>query len=86
MDALKDVLAVNLSKAMELSPDLKSQNALARRAKVAQTTIGNYLSPKSYKGSPRLVKIEKLAKAFGLETWQLIHPTMGDKLITAAEL
>lgn len=85
MEDLREILAANLAKAMDLSPDLKSQSALAKRSKVAQTTIGNYVS-KKYAGSPSLVKVQRLARAFGLETWQLLHPTMGDKTITAAEL
>lgn len=86
MDDLKEILANNLAKLMDLSADVKSQNALARRSKVAQTTIGNYLNPASYKGYPQLGKVEMLAKAFGLEAWNLLHPTMGDKEFTEKEI
>lgn len=83
---LKKDLARNLAKLMAASEDLRSQSALARRSKVAQTTISNYLAPSSYKGSPSLDKIAALAHAFGLEAWHLIHPTMGDREFTAHEL
>lgn len=86
MDDLKRNLARNLVKLMEVSADLKSQNALAKRSKVAQTTISNYMHPDSYTGAPSLDKVAKLARAYGLESWQLLHPTMGDKAITAEEL
>lgn len=86
MDSLPAILAINLQKAMALSSDLRTQMALSKRSKVAQTTISNYLRPGSYKGAPQLDKVERLARAFGLEAWQLLHPTMGDKVITAAEL
>lgn len=86
MDEIKAALAKNLSRLMEMSADLKSQTALAKRSKVAQTTIGNYLKPESYIGAPNLEKVAQLAKAFGLEAWQLIHPTMGDSGFTRREL
>ena len=86
MDDVKANLAANLARLMKMSADLQSQNALARRSKVAQTTIGNYLAPDTYRGAPSLAMVAKLARAFGLEAWQLIHPTMGDKVITAEEL
>lgn len=83
---IKQDLARNLSKLMAASEDLRSQSALSRRSKVAQTTISNYLAPDSYTGSPSLDKIAALARAFGLEAWHLIHPTMGDREFTAHEL
>lgn len=86
MDDLKETLAANLRRLMDLSPDLKSQAAVAKRSKVAQTTISNYLRPGSYKGAPSLDNIHRLARAYGLEAWQLLHPSMGDKLISAHEL
>jgi len=86
MEDIKQILAKNLGKLMKASADLRSQNALAKRSKVAQTTISNYLRPSSYVGAPQLDKIAKLARAYGLDAWQLLHPTMGDKAITAEEL
>jgi transcriptional regulator with XRE-family HTH domain len=86
MADIRHLLAANLAKLMDLSADCKSQNALAKKSKVAQTTIGNYLTPDSYVGYPSLKNIEKLAKCFGLDAWHLIHPTMGDKELTRQEI
>ncbi len=85
MDNIRELLAKNLKKLMELSADCKSQNSLSKRSKVAQTTIGNYLNI-TYVGYPNLEKVEMLAHSFGLEAWQLIHPTMGNAEITAKEI
>lgn len=68
-----------------MSEDCPSQKALERRSKVAQTTIGNYLH-QDYKGYPNLEKVERLAHAFGLEAWNLLHPTMGEKTISEQEV
>jgi len=86
VDTIKTDLASNLARLMAVSEDLKTQMALAKRSGVAQTTISNYLRPASYEGAPQLDKIEKLAKAFGLEAWHLIHPTMGDREFNRREL
>ena len=86
MQQIKDDLAANLAKLMKVSVDLRTQTALAKRSKVAQTTISNYLNPDSYSGAPNLDKIARLAQAFGLEAWHLIHPTMGDREMNAREL
>lgn len=82
---MRQILAKNLKTLMELSQDCKSQNALARRSKVAQTTIGNYLNL-TYPGYPSLEKIEMLARCFGLEAWNLLHPNLGNNGITASEI
>lgn len=86
MDSIKHDLATNLARLMRVSEDLRTQMALAKRSGVAQTTISNYLRPSSYEGAPQLDKIESLAKAFGLEAWHLIHPTMGDREFNRREL
>lgn len=86
MQQIKADLAANLAKLMRVSIDLRTQTALAKRSGVAQTTISNYLNPDSYEGAPTLDKIAALAQAFGLEAWHLIHPTMGDREMSAKEL
>lgn len=68
-----------------MSSDCKSQNALSKRAKVAQTTVGNYLNA-TYVGYPNLEKVERLAECFGLEAWHLLHPTIGNKELSAIEI
>lgn len=65
------LLARNLKTMMERSPDLKSQGALHRRSKVAQSTIDRILGAEV---SATLDVLDKLAGAFGLTGWQLIHP------------
>ena len=64
-------LAKNLSALMEKSPDLSTQGALHRRSKVAQSTIGRILSCET---SPTVDTLDQIAGAFGLSSWQLIHP------------
>ena len=83
---IKNTLAVNLQHLMEGSADLKSQNALAKRSKVGQTTIGNYLRPDSYPGFSSLDKVEKLARALGVDTWVLLHPTLGANCLSEDDL
>ena len=85
MEDIRSIVSSNLAKLMAMSLDCKSQNALAKRSHVAQTTIGNYLN-KTYTGYPNLEKIEMLARCFGLEAWNIIHPTMGDKEISEKEI
>lgn len=82
------ILARNLKKLMDGSKDLSSQSAIARKAKpkVAQTTIGYMLKPDSIVGSPTIEKMEAVAAVFGLEAWQLLHPSMGDHVLKEGEL
>lgn len=82
---IKNTLAVNLQHLMENSADMKRQNSLAKRSKVGQTTIGNYLRPDSYTGYPSLEKIEMLAKALGIDVWVLLHPTLGSNCLEEKE-
>lgn len=86
------ILARNLKELMEDHPDLNSQSALARKAGVAQTSIGNMLNPgkraPSKSGrlpSPAVENVERVAKAFGKEAWQLLHPTPSTAPLNAAE-
>lgn len=72
------VVARNLSKLMKASSDLKSQSALARRSGVPQTTISDYLAPEKHGKWPTLEGVHKLAATFGVEAWQLCHPTLGE--------
>ncbi len=83
---VKRIFAANLKALMDVSPDLKTQSALAKRAKVSQRAVSNYLRPEEYSGTPQLAHCAKLAAVFGIECWQLLHPTMGDRVIKASEL
>lgn len=86
MNDLKQLVADNITKLMSMSGDCKSQLSLSKRSGIGQSTISNYLRPEEYEGSPQIDKLQKIANCFGLETWQLLHPTMGDKEITAKEI
>lgn len=79
-DALdpRAVVARNLKRLMAASSDLRSQSALARRSGVPQTTISDYLAPEKHGKWPSLEGVHKLASAFGIEAWQLCHPSLGD--------
>lgn len=55
-----------------------TQTALAEQAGVSQKTISNYLNPeqriegaKGKFGSPKLHELDLIAKALGVEVWQL---------------
>lgn len=80
----KQVLAANLRALMGGDPGLNSQTKIASRAqkaggkKVAQTSVSNMLNPNS-RISPTLENIEAIACVFGLQAWQLLHPTLGDR-------
>ncbi len=85
-ETARNVLAINLRKLMEQSPDLCTQSAIAKKSGVAQTTIGYMLRSESLVKAPNLDNVEKIARVFGLEAWQLLHPSMGDREIKAKEL
>lgn len=86
------VLARNLKRFMDEGPSPISQNALAKKAKVAQTGIGYMLNPETRQPtksgklpSPTLARIEKVARALGKETWQLLHPDPNQAPLSATE-
>jgi hypothetical protein len=86
------VLARNLKRFMDEGPEPISQNSLAGKAKVAQTSIGYMLNPdtraptKNGKlSSPTVAKIEKVARALGKEAWQLLHPNPDEAPLSAQE-
>ena len=76
----RQVLAHNLRSLMKRTPDLDTQEKLAKRAGVAQTSVSQILRPDNTAAkSPKLDQVEKIAFAFGLATWQLLldHQTVG---------
>lgn len=86
MDNLKQTIASNIQSLMDMSEDCKSANALGKKSGVGQTTVSNYLRYEEYEGWPRVDKLQKIANCFGLETWRLLHPTLGDKELSAKEI
>lgn len=65
----------NLKKIMDVYE--VSQNEIAKRSGVAQKTINNIFNEIQ---SPNIVTVEKVAEAFGLETWHLIMPITIEEL------
>lgn len=90
--SVREVLANNVRRLMDSEPEmgLKSQEKIAKRAnkpggkRVAQTAVGYLLRPTS-RISPKLDTITAVAEAFGMEPWQLLHPTMGERMQQAPE-
>lgn len=89
---ITEVLARNLRCAMNEHPLIRgSQNELARRSKVAQTSIGYMLNPqtraptKRGDSSPKLTQIDKVARALGLQAWQLVYPDPNNRLVSPRE-
>lgn len=77
------VLAQNLELLKKQSSDLNTQEKIAKRAKVSQTSISQMLRPDNPTAeSPKLSQVEKVANAFGLSTWQLLldQQTVGKSL------
>lgn len=64
------VLRQNLKALMTEGDGPRSQSALHKRSGVAQATIGRILSGEGE--NTRIETVERLAKAYGLEAWQLL--------------
>ena len=63
----------NLAALMRADGALSSQNGLASASKVPQSTIGRLLRGEQ---SPTLDMVERLARAFDLEPWQMLVPEL----------
>ncbi|MCF1444476.1 XRE family transcriptional regulator [Ralstonia nicotianae] len=78
MKSARLVLAENLARFMALSADLNSANLLSKKAKVAQTTISNWLRVEEMPSlAPQLSALESVARALGV--------TVGDLLTEAGQ-
>jgi transcriptional regulator with XRE-family HTH domain len=86
MDTLRQILAGNVQRLMDLSLDCKSQKALEKKSGVSQRTISNILHPERHDMWAQLDSVQQIADCFGLEAWRLLHPTLGDKELTAKEI
>lgn len=73
----KLILAENLRKLMDSHPLLGTQQSLAKKSGVAQTTIGNMLKA-DFPSWPKLDSIEMVAEAFGMTADELISESMED--------
>ena len=70
---LLKTLAANLAALMQASSEMPSQSAVAKRAGMDQRTVGRILNEEH---SPTITQLERLARAFGLEPWQLLVPSL----------
>lgn len=92
---VRTVLAKNVTQLMQESrlsaTDLSSQDKLAARCKrltgrrFSQRTISYLLRPQD-RIQPKLDTVLAVAEAFGKEAWQLLHPSLGERLPQAPEL
>ncbi|AEG94426.1 helix-turn-helix domain-containing protein [Ramlibacter tataouinensis] len=65
------VLAANLERLIAEHKELNSQPKLAAAAKIDQKTVYRIVTKQN---EPSTDKLEKLAKALGVQTWQLLVP------------
>jgi transcriptional regulator with XRE-family HTH domain len=70
---LARLLATNLETLMQVRAGLHTQAAVAKAASVDQRTVGRILKCEH---APTLAQVEKLAKAFSLQPWQLLAPDL----------
>jgi len=70
-----EVLVENLKVLDKLHQEkLGSQPKIAKEGGVGQRTVGRALKGEV---SPRLTSLDGFAKAFNVQPWQLLHPTLG---------
>lgn len=89
---ITEILAHNLKKALDEHPVFRgSGNALSKTAKVAQTSISYMLNPKSRAptkrgdSSPKISQVDRVARALGLQAWQLVYPDPDNRPVTDRE-
>jgi transcriptional regulator with XRE-family HTH domain len=74
-----EAVAKNLRRLMAMRG--LTQPQLAKKAGVAQRTISNILSASN---EPGIEKINKIARVFGLQGWQLQMPNIPDDMLSGA--
>lgn len=77
------ILAVNLKRLMHETSALNTHAKLGKAAGVAPRSISNMCSPRV--GNPTLDNVSKVAQAFSLEAWQLIHPDLPGRVLKPSE-
>lgn len=77
------ILAVNLKRLMQDTPSLNTHAKLGKAAGVAPRSISNMCTPRV--GNPTLDNVSKVAQAFSLEAWQLIHPDLPGRVLKPSE-
>jgi len=73
-----EAVAKNLRRLMEVYN--LSQPQVAKKAGVSQRTVSNILNAAN---EPGIEKINKIARAFGLQGWQLQMPNIPDDLLSS---
>ena len=71
MDTIVQVVARNVAALMERSADIRNAVALAKASGVSRTSIYRILDCEC---ATAIDSLEKIAKAFGVPAWTLIHP------------
>lgn len=82
------IIAANLSRLLAIGAPHglpKSQSELARRSGVAQKTISNWLAPERG-GAPQIDKLDRVARVYGLDVWQLLVPDLPDDMLLLGHL
>ena len=67
----REILSENLRALMAVRPDLDSQPKIAARAGIKQSSVGRIIRGEV---ECKIDSVDGLARAFGLETWQLLLP------------
>ena len=82
-----EILAANLSRLMQEAGNPSSSPAVDRVAKALGLSLGRTTVARCAHGdgNPSLEHVETLAKVFGVQAWQLLHPTMGEGEKSGAE-
>ncbi|MHA6885703.1 helix-turn-helix domain-containing protein [Ralstonia pseudosolanacearum] len=82
MKSARVLLANNLARLMAQSTNLRSARQLALRARVAQTTISNWLRiDRAPTLAPQLSALEAVARAFGISVGELLSEPENDELV-----
>jgi transcriptional regulator with XRE-family HTH domain len=79
----RQVLVKNLSRLRDASLSLKTQTQIAEKSGVSQRSVSNLLNcDKPETNAPTLDTIEDVARAYGLEAWQLLldREAVGERL------
>lgn len=81
--AARVTLAVNLKRLMDDTKHLETMERLGKESTVAPSSIANMVRPS--RGNPTLDNIAKVAAAFDLEPWQLLHPDLPGRVLKPSE-
>ena len=73
----RQILRQNVQALMDSGIGPTSQSALHKKCGVAQATIGRILRPEGE--NPKIENVAAIAKAYGLEAWQLLIAGMNPK-------